>query len=164
MKKFIDFELSNTEGVTISLKEEIRSNNVLLLFYRGTFWGVWVKQLMQVRQLEEEIKKTNTKILAISVDDNERLLAMKKKTRVSFDFLSDPDLEITKRYGLVDDQLVTSDYIDNMPVRTGTPREVALSATIIINKEGFIEYLWSGGYSNRPNTEDVLKILRKIKQ
>lgn len=37
MNKYIDFTLPSTNGYEITLSEELKENNVLLMFYRGTF-------------------------------------------------------------------------------------------------------------------------------
>ena len=104
MKKYIDFTLKNSNGKEITISEELKNNKVFLLFYRGTFWGVWVKQMAQVRHLKTEIDNTGTKVYAISVDGAEKASAMKRKTRFDYDILCDEKLEVINLYGLVDDE------------------------------------------------------------
>lgn len=37
MREYVDFTLQNTDGDYVTLSEELKNNNALLMFYRGTF-------------------------------------------------------------------------------------------------------------------------------
>lgn len=116
---------------------------------------------MQLHQLEEQVKETHTKILAISVDNADKAQAMQEKTGGGFDFLCDENLEVIKAYGLVDPSPMVWDYVDGK-TRKVPARSIALSANVIINQQGTILSTWHGHYNYRPSHEDTLKILKEI--
>lgn len=161
MNKFLDFTLQNTEGKTITISEELQNNNVVLLFYRGTFWGAWVKQLKQVGYYAEDINETNTKYYAISVDDTLKAKVMKTQTEFPYDILVD-GMDVIKQYGLVDEEQIEWDYIDEKIRKTKIKRDISLSATIIISQKGIVEYFYNGHYRYRPDNEQVLAVLKNL--
>lgn len=118
--------------------------------------------LVQLHQEYENVLKTDTKILAISVDNPEKAEAMKEKTGVEFDLLCDENLEVIKAYHLVDEQLAGWDYIDGKSRKTKEARNIALSANIIIDKNGTILSDWRGHYNFRPSATETIDLLKKI--
>ena len=118
--------------------------------------------MAQVRHLKTEIDNTGTKVYAISVDGAEKASAMKRKTRFDYDILCDEKLEVINLYGLVDDEQLKWDYTDEKVQRVDEFRSISLSATILINRNGFIEYNWSGHYINRPPIDEAVKILKNM--
>lgn len=162
MREYVDFTLQNTDGDYVTLSEELKNNNALLMFYRGTFWPVWVNQMVQVHHMYEEVLKLNTKIYAISVDDLPKAQAMKEKTGVDFDILSDDSLKVINGYHMRDDELMDWDFIDDKVRKTIRMRFISLSSYILIDQKGYIQYQWSGHYRFRPEIDQIIDILRKI--
>ena len=162
MRKLIDFTLKNSEGKDITLSDELKNNHVWMLFYRGTFWGAWVRQMTQVRHDYDRVKETGTKILAISVDGQDKAQIMKEKTEVEFDILCDENLDVINKYALVDDELMNWDYIDGKVRKTRSDRHISLSANILVNQKGFIVSTWSGHYRYRPTIDSTIEILTEM--
>ena len=129
MKQYIDFELENTFGDSVSFSRELESNNVLLMFYRGTFWGSWVQQLKHVVHVYKDVLSLNTKIYAISVDGKDKASIMREIANVPFDILCDENLEVIKKYNLVDDELMSWDYVNGKARKTSNKRRISLSFT-----------------------------------
>jgi len=115
-----------------------------------------------VRHAKDQIDNTNTKIYAISVDGADKANSMIRKTRFDYDILCDEKLNVIKLYGLIDDEQLKWDYIDNKVQRVEEFRTVSLAATILINQNGFIEYQWSGNYNLRPSIDETIKVLKVI--
>jgi len=163
MRKYRDFTLKNSNGKDVTISEELKRNKVLLLFYRGTFWGAWVNQMMQVRHVYSEILETGTKIYGVSVDNEEKTKVMIDKTGVKFDLSSDESLKVIDMYNFRDDELMNWDYLNGLVRKSKESRPISLSGYVLINQDGFIQYEWSGHYNLRPLPENVLNILSKVK-
>ena len=118
--------------------------------------------MTQVRHVKDQIDETNTKVYAISVDSVENAKAMMRKTRFDYDILCDEELDVISKYGLIDDEQLKWDYVDNKVQRVEEYRTISLSANILINQNGFIEYHWSGNYNFRPSIEEMIEVLKVI--
>lgn len=162
MRKFKDFTLKTSDGTDVTLSEVLKDNKAWLLFYRGAFWGVWAKELVQLHQVYDRIVETGTKVLAISVDGQANANVMKEKTGVNFDILCDENLDVIQKYNLEDEELIRWDFINGKSRKIKEPRSISLSANILINKQGTIISEWNGHYSFRPSSEETLEILRRI--
>ena len=89
----------------------------------------------------------NAEIWAISPDETERLEKMRAKENLDIPLLLDPELEITKQLGLVNDK-------GNLPH----------PAAIVIEPDGTVSYLRiDEDYSKRPSNKELLDALEASK-
>jgi peroxiredoxin len=98
-----------------------------------------------------ELADTGVQILAISPDSNERSQQLAERLRVSYRFLADGDLAVTRRYGLV--------HAGGGPGGRDVPRP----ATIVIDRNGVIRaLLLTDNYQIRPDPRDVARAVRAL--
>ena len=90
-------------------------------------------------------------ILAISPDSNERSQALAERLRAHYRFLTDRDLTVTRRYGLVH-------------VRGGNKgQDVPRPTTVVIDRQGIVRWLsLADNIQVRPEPGDVSRAVRAL--
>jgi peroxiredoxin len=87
----------------------------------------------------------------VSPDRNEQSQRFAQRLRLAYRFVADPDLAVTRRYGLVH--------------RRGGPggADVPRPATIVLDREGVVRWLsLSDNYQVRPDPDDVVRAVRAL--
>jgi len=90
-------------------------------------------------------------ILAISPDSNERSQAFAERLRARYRFLTDRDLTVTRRYGLVH-------------TRGGNKgQDVPRPTTVVIDRQGIVRWLsLADNIQVRPEPGDVSRAVRGL--
>ena len=90
-------------------------------------------------------------ILAISPDSNERSQALAERLRARYGFLTDRDLTVTRRYGLVH-------------ARGGNKgQDVPRPTTVVIDRQGIVRWLsLADNIQVRPEPGDVSRAVRGL--
>jgi peroxiredoxin len=90
-------------------------------------------------------------ILAISPDSNERSQALAERLRARYRFLTDRDLTVTRRYGLVH-------------ARGGNKgQDVPRPTTVVIDRQGIVRWLsLADNIQVRPEPGDVARAVRGL--
>ena len=90
-------------------------------------------------------------ILAISPDSNERSQALAERLRARYRFLTDRDLTVTRRYGLVH-------------ARGGNKgQDVPRPTTVVIDRQGIVRWLsLADNIQVRPDAGDVARAVRGL--
>ncbi len=90
-------------------------------------------------------------ILAISPDSNERSQALAERLRARYRFLTDRDLTVTRRYGLVH-------------ARGGNKgQDVPRPTTVVIDRQGIVRWLsLADNIQVRPKPGDVARAVRAL--
>ncbi len=90
-------------------------------------------------------------ILAISPDSNERSQALAERLRARYRFLTDRDLTVTRRYGLVH-------------ARGGNKgQDVPRPTTVVIDRQGIVRWLsLADNIQVRPEPGDVSRAVRGL--
>lgn len=117
----------DAQGKTVSLKD-YRGKNVLLIFYLGGYCEHCLTQLKEVIRRNQQLNDLNTTVLAVSADLDPALAQTAKSLGVPFPLLSDPKNENARRFKAYDDF-----------------EEMALHATILIDKRGRVHWSRTGG-------------------
>ena len=90
-------------------------------------------------------------IVALSPDRNEQSQRLAEGLRLGYRFVSDPDLAVTRRYGLV--------HARGGPEGQDVPRP----ATVVLDREGIVRWFSaSANYQVRPDPADVLRAVRAL--
>ena len=106
-----------------------------------------LKILPQLYLDDENIRK----IIAISPDPNERSQKVAEGLRLSFRFLADRDLAVTRRYGLA--------HAGAGPDGGDVPRP----ATVVLDRDGVVRcFSVSRNVQVRPDPDDVLRAVRAL--
>ena len=98
-----------------------------------------------------EAEKTGVEIIAVSPDPNARSHEMAQRLHLRYRFVADPDLAVTRRYGLVH-------------ARAGRHGEdVPIPTTVVLDRAGVVRWLWiSNNLQARPDPDDVLRAVRDL--
>jgi len=98
-----------------------------------------------------EAERAGVEIVAISPDSNEHSQKVAEALRVSYRFVADPDLAVTRRYGLVH-------------ARGGADgQDVPRPATVVLDRDGIVRWFSvSRNLQVRPDPHDVLRVVRGL--
>jgi peroxiredoxin Q/BCP len=94
-----DFELLNSERKLVKLSEN-RGKRVVVYFYPKAGTSSCTTQARGFRDNFDRIEASNGIVMAISPDEPEALARWKKKEKIPFLLLSDPDHEVAELYGV----------------------------------------------------------------
>jgi len=98
-----------------------------------------------------EAERLGVEIIAISPDPNERSQQVAQGLRLGYRFVSDRDLAVTRRYGLL--------HAGAGPNGEDVPRP----ATVVLDRDGVVRwYSVSRNYQVRPDPDDVLRAVRAL--
>jgi len=98
-----------------------------------------------------EAEKAGVEIVAVSPDPNARSHEMAQRLRLGYRFVADPDLAVTRRYGLVHAR--GGQHGEDVPIPT----------TIVLDRDGAVRWLWiSDNFQVRPDPDDVLRAVRAL--
>lgn len=167
--KAIDFCLPNAVNQTISLSEELKENNfVVINFYRGVWCPYCNLELKAFQTINDELKSLNAKLIAISPQTPDSSLTTKEKNELAFEVLSDKENKIAKEYGLVFSlakelrPIYKQFGIDIESTNQEDSYELPMPATYIINKNQEIIYSFiDEDYTKRSEPQTILDIIRK---
>ncbi len=100
-----------------------------------------------------ELGDQGVQILAISPDPNEKSQELAQKLRARYRFLTDQDLAVTRRYGL-------------LHVHGGHKgQDVARPSTIVLDRHGVVRWLrLADSIQIRPDPTDVARAVRQLPQ
>ena len=143
-----DFTLPSTIGDQFTLSDHIGKENVVLSFYVFDFSPVCTKEMCSFRDGLADLEKLNTRVVGISIDSLWSHKAFAQSLNIKFPLLSDFNKEISRKYGVL--------YEDLRGLRGVSKRSV-----FAIDKEGVIRYRWVSEEprkeSNYAEIQDVLK-------
>lgn len=98
-----------------------------------------------------EAERAGVEVVAVSPDRNEQSQRLAEGLRLGYRFVADPDLSVTRRYGLIH--------------RGGGPggRDVPRPATIVLDQDGIVRWVsLSNNYQVRPDPRDVRRAVRAL--
>ncbi|HRH46966.1 MAG TPA: peroxiredoxin-like family protein, partial [Pyrinomonadaceae bacterium] len=127
--------------------------------------------LRNLQQNLAQIKENNGVLVAISVENPDNSKAIAKKNEVNFTVLSDPNLEVARKFGIVydlpkeTDEIYKTKYELDIAKHNGMKKpELPLSATYIVNKKGEIVYAFlEPDYQKRAEPKVIIETLAKLK-
>ena len=98
-----------------------------------------------------DAEKAGVEIVAVSPDPNERSQQLAEGLHLGYRFVADPDLAVTRRYGLIH-------------ARGGQHGEDApRPTTVVLDRNGVVRWLWvSHNFQVRPDPNDVLRAVRAL--
>ena len=98
-----------------------------------------------------ELGDEGVQILAISPDPNEKSQELAQKLRARYRFLTDRDLEVTRRYGLLHAQ------------GGHKGQDVARPTTVVLDRRGVVHWLQlADSIQVRPDPADVARAVRQL--
>ena len=94
-----NFNLQDQDGNFHTLSDYKGQKLVVYFFPKADTPG-WVKQACGFRDESEKYKSINIRVLGISYDSKKSLKLFREKYRIPFDFLSDSEKIIGRKYGV----------------------------------------------------------------
>jgi len=108
-----------------------------------------VAELQGLGAALSEAERAGVAIVAVSPDSNERSQKLADGLHLSYRFVADRDLAVTRRYGLV--------HARGGPNGEDVPRP----ATIVLDRDGVVRwYSVSSNFQVRPDPDAVLRAVR----
>jgi len=147
-KKVPDFELQNTWGDRVNIRNYEGKSNVIIVLIRGLMCPICRQHLITMIKDLEQFKKLETELYIITADrfENARRLEvayLKKKIPIYFD---------TKH------EIVTLLKQDVKILRLGR-----LPAILIVDKQGTVQYAYYGSsFLDIPSNRELIRTLKGI--
>ena len=139
-----DFTAASTSGSDVSLDSFRGKRNVLLAFFPLAFTGTCTKELVCFTEDFDQISREGVEILPISVDSVPSLREFKNKLHMKTELLSDFKRDISRAYGVLNEDRFYSNR-----------------AYFLIDKAGVVR--WSHLESNNGERRENEEILAAMK-
>ena len=141
-----DFTADSTSGTPVRLSSYRGKRNVLLAFFPLAFTGTCTKELVCFTEDFDQFTGKGVEILPISVDSTPSLREFKNKLQMQTDLLSDFKREISRAYGVLNED-----------------RFYANRAYFLIDREGKVRwaYVERNNGERRENSE-ILQALQLL--
>ena len=145
-----DFSLYDSDKNKITLSD-LKSHNILLLFFPAAFTGTCTKELCSVRDHISVYNNVSAKVFGISVDMVYSLSKYKEEQQLNFSLLSDFNKEVSEAYGCLYDTF------------SFEMKGVSKRAAFIIDKSGIVRYAEVlEKATDLPNFEAIQKTLQSL--
>jgi peroxiredoxin len=143
-----DFELTDTEGHQVALRDLRRTGPVIVVFYYGYYCSHCVAQLFALEEDLPKFAKHGVRIVALSADPPETTAArFRQYGRFHYPVLSDPGNKVAEQYGVYTPAV-------------GDRDEDLKHATFVVDKAGHIVWGYTG---SQPFVDNglLLKLIAK---
>jgi peroxiredoxin len=164
------FKLKDATGKTVESRDLLKQGNLVIVFYRGSWCPFCNLYLRNLQKNISQIKEAGGNLVAVSVENPDNSLTVAKKNELDFTVLSDPNLSVARKFGIVyqmpkeTDELYKSRGLDVAKHNAMERSELPLSATYVINLKGEIVYAYlEPDYKKRAEPQMIIEALLKIK-
>ena len=117
-----DFTAASTTGSDVALSSFLGKRNVLLAFFPLAFTGTCTKELVCFTEDFDQFAGRGVEILPISVDSIPTLREFKNKLQIKTELLSDFKRDISRAYGVLNEERFYSNRAYFLIDKTGTVR------------------------------------------
>ena len=139
-----DFKLLNQDGNAIQLKNFKGKKSVVLYFYPKAMTPGCTVQACGLRDSKSWMESSEVVILGVSPDLPAKLSAFRKKEKLNFELLSDPDHKVAELYGAWGQK---KNY--------GKEYMGIIRSTFIIGKDGKVKHVMAK-VNTKTHHEDVM--------
>ncbi|HXX93216.1 MAG TPA: peroxiredoxin family protein [Planctomycetota bacterium] len=144
-RKVPDFELKDQDGKSVELSDFTGKGRVVLVFFRGTGCPICRGQLREIAGRIRDFETSRVQVVAVSRLTPEQARSME----LPFPVLADPELEVTKKYGLLHEK----GYLF---------RDTARPATLLLDPDRILRRIWmESEIRTRPPVTEIFEELRK---
>lgn len=169
--KMPSFSLADANGKTVTSDSLMKQGNLVIVFYRGAWCPFCNTYLRTLQKNLEAIKSNGGVLVAISVENADNSVAVVKKNELDFVVLSDPGLDLARKFGLVYQlpDATNKQYIGygiDLAKRNSMEKaELPVSATYVVDGKGNIAYAFlDPDYKKRAETEKIIETLKGLKE
>jgi len=164
------FSLKDSTGTVVESCDLLKKGNVVLVFYRGSWCPFCNTYLHKLQTRLTDINAAGGKLVAVSVENPDASAAVAKKNAVEFTVLSDPNLDLARKFGIVyqlppkTDEQYKSMGLDVAKHNSMQKPELPLAATYIIDKKGNITYAFiETDYKKRAEPDVIVEQLKRLR-
>ncbi|MGB7952001.1 MAG: peroxiredoxin [Candidatus Binatia bacterium] len=147
-KKAPAFSLEGNDGKTHAL-EDYKGKTVVLYFYPKDDTPGCTKEACGFRDLGASLKRSGAVVLGMSKDTIESHKKFAGKYKLPFTLLSDPNIEVLKKYGAFGKKMMY-----------GKPVQGTIRSTVVIGPKGDVIKHWPTVKKAESHPEDVLAFLK----
>jgi peroxiredoxin len=154
-------------GLAINSTEILKTNKILMVFYRGNWCPHCKKHLGSLQEHLNEFIEKGIYVIVVTPETVEKTKETAVKWHINFSIVHDENNKIMKDYKVafeVNEQNVpnyykiVSSHVTEYNVKNN--RVLPVPATYIIDKNGKISYVqYDPNYKNRSNFEEILEML-----
>lgn len=166
-----DVALATTENKTFRLKDYVKNQPVVLIFYRGgwcPYCNVHLKELMDT---EAELRKLGFNILAVSPDTPENLSKTEDKHKLKYTLLSDTSVNGAASFGVafqVDEPTLKryDTYGIDLEKASGEQHHILpVPSVFIIDKNAVVKYVYyNSNYKQQLKKEEVIQAAKEVRK
>jgi peroxiredoxin len=164
-----DVSLNNAKGQAIRLAQLYEAKPTIVVFYRGGWCPYCNLTLRAYQKLLPQIEAANVNLAAITPEMPDRSLSTAQKNELTFQVLSDPDLQAAAGFGLAFElpPELEALYIKNgndLRVINGSKKfSLPVPATYVIGKDGVVAYAHvDADYRNRAEPSEAIAAAQRI--
>ena len=145
------FTLPDADMQTVRLASFLGKKNIVLYFYPRDNTPGGTMEAAEFSDHSNEFGRCNCVILGVSRDDCLTHAAFRDKHGLSIGLLSDPEGEVCRRYGVLQEKEMD-----------GVRRECLVRSTFVIDKKGVIRHA-AYGVKPRHHAQEIYGVVRKLK-
>ena len=135
------------QGKPVTLSEFKGQKNVVLAFFPAAFSPGCTSEMAKYQETSGQFNSNNTVILGMSVDSPWANAAFADKLGARFNILSDARRDISRAYGVFDEQAV-----------------IARRTTFVIDRQGVVQKVFMAQEALDPNSAlEVCALLKEVK-
>lgn len=161
-----DFVLPDALGTAVSLSQCLKFGPVILKFYRGEWCPICNLDLREIQKYIDQFESFGASVLAVSPQKPDDALTLTQKNELGFKVLSDVTQKVIRDYNLQFDP--GKDYHqrrDLTKLNGDGSKTLPVPATFVIASDFTIVAAHvEADYRQRMSANEILKILKKIKQ
>lgn len=137
------------------LSTDFKGRKVLFMFYRGNWCPLCMAQIREISAQYQELERRGVAVLLVSPQPVSHSVALAKKMKVNFQFLTDENNAMARRLKIDQDHGIPLGF-----EVLGYKSETVLPTVIIIDEHGKILFLdQTDNYRVRPEPETFLEVL-----
>lgn len=141
-----DFSLDSTAGTPVRLSDHRGERTVLLAFFPLAFTSTCTAEVCELSNDFDRYAGANVAVLPMSVDSVPTLREFKAKHSIRVEMLSDFRREVSRRYGVLDDD-----------------RFFARRAYVLIDREGVVRWFHvEDQLGHRRQTDELLARIQEL--
>lgn len=169
--KMPSFTLNDSLGKPVSSADLLKQGHLVVVFYRGAWCPFCNAYLHKLQKSLTKIKENDGNLVAISVENPDRSMAVAKKNELNFTVLSDTNLNVARSFGIVyqlsdaTNEKYKGFGLDLAKYNQTEKAELPISATYVISKNGEIVYAFvEPDYQKRAEPDVIVQTLAKLKK
>lgn len=165
-----NFTLSNAEGSTVTLYEELEKGPVVLMWYRGGWCPYCNITLNHMQAALPSFKKYGANLLALTPELPDSSISTTEKNELEFEVLSDVGNVVANDYKVVfslteDVKTLYENGFGLSSYNGNSNGELPLAVTYVIGQDKIVKYAFlDPDYRNRAEPSEIVEVLKTLKK